>query len=285
MRGNVRVNKLGWYGEFQALPTLPVIAESMFHILIVDDDPAGAYLLGTLMKNLRRQPELHFVRDGVEALDFLHRRGSHTGAPRPHLILLDINMPRLGGLETLSAIKSDPELYVIPVIMLSGSNSPQDVLASYHARANGYLQKPVNLERSEQLVQAFETFWMEFATLPEHGERTLRIRDSGNVIASPPGEERSRAMQESEGKIIAQPSRKSGCQEHDRLLDEFGAAVHELLQLHQQQFQAIVEEDNDCTRFDLLIHMANEKKHQAKYAYLRHVVSHGCSNHDDVKQA
>lgn len=256
----------------------------MFRILIVDDDPAGAYLLGTLMKNLRHPPELHFVRDGVEALDFLHRQGAHAAAPRPNLILLDINMPRLGGLETLSAIKNDPELYTIPVIMLSGSNSRQDVQESYNARANGYLQKPINLARSEKLVQAVETFWMEFATLPESEERTLQNQASGKGIAPTPGEERSRAMPGSSENTIAKPSRKSGCEEHDRLLDEFGAAVHELLQLHEQQFQAIVEEDNDCTRFDLLIHMANEKKQRAKYAYLRHVVSHGCSNHDDVKQ-
>jgi hypothetical protein len=70
---------------------------------------------------------------------------------------------------------------------------------------------------------------------------------------------------------------KSGCKEHHRLLDNFGAAVRELLDIHEQQYQAIVEGDNDCSRFDVLIHMANEKKQQAKYAYLRHVEAHGCS--------
>ena len=73
--------------------------------------------------------------------------------------------------------------------------------------------------------------------------------------------------------------RISGCEEHDSLLDAFGAAVQEVLKLHEQQFLAIVDGDNECNRFDLLIHMANEKKQAAKYAYIRHVESHGCSKH------
>jgi hypothetical protein len=75
------------------------------------------------------------------------------------------------------------------------------------------------------------------------------------------------------------PSRQSGCEEHNRLLDEFGIAVRALIDLHEQQFLAIVDGDSECHRFDLLIHMANEKKQLAKYAYLRHVQEHGCSNY------
>jgi len=108
---------------------------------VVDDDPAGAHLLRELTKNLQRRHELHFVWDGVQALDFLNRRGGYANAERPHLVLLDVNLPRLGGLETLAAIKSDPELCTIPVIMLSTSNSPQDVRKSYQARANCYVAK------------------------------------------------------------------------------------------------------------------------------------------------
>ncbi|HEY1756767.1 MAG TPA: hypothetical protein VGG72_15435 [Bryobacteraceae bacterium] len=78
-------------------------------------------------------------------------------------------------------------------------------------------------------------------------------------------------------------SRKSGCEEHDRLLIEFGVAVQALLELHEQQFLAVVEGDSECSRFDVLIHMANERKQLAKYAYLRHVDAHGCSNHDALK--
>ncbi|HXM43984.1 MAG TPA: response regulator [Bryobacteraceae bacterium] len=143
-----------------------------FRILIVDDDRAGARLLQEVMKNLQRRHELHFVWDGVEALDFLHCRGAYLNAPRPNLVLLDMHMPRLGGLETLSAIKSDPELCAIPVIVLSTSNAASDVRKSYQAHANCYVQKPTNLERSVKLVQAVEAFWIDFVLLPPCGDGT-----------------------------------------------------------------------------------------------------------------
>ena len=144
---------------------------NIFRILVVDDDPAGARVLQEVMKNLQRRHELHFVWNGAEALDFLHRRGAHPDAPRPDLVLLDINMPRVGGLETLSAMKSDPDLRVIPVIMLSTSDSPEDVRRSYEAHANCYVQKPTNLEHAIKLVRAVESFWMECVLLPASDER------------------------------------------------------------------------------------------------------------------
>jgi CheY-like chemotaxis protein len=259
-------------------------AGQIFHILVVDDDRAGAQLMRRVMKNLRARYELHFVWDGVEALDFLHRRGAHSEAPRPNLVLLDINMPRLGGLETLSAIKSDPELYVIPVIMLSTSNSSDDVQECYKARANCFVQKPIDLERSMKLLQAIETFWIDFALLPpiEKPGRTSRSPmgtnsqdhglQTGPSIAAESAEARSQAMS-----AITSHATETTCEEHDRLLEEFGLAVRELLTLHQQQFLAIAEADSECSRFDLLIHMANENKQLTKYAYLRHVEAHGCS--------
>jgi hypothetical protein len=79
-------------------------------------------------------------------------------------------------------------------------------------------------------------------------------------------------------KLESPPARRSGCEQHDRLLEDFGGAVRELLELHEQQWLAIVDGDDDSPRFDILIHMANEKKQWAKYAYLRHVETHGCSN-------
>jgi chemotaxis family two-component system response regulator Rcp1 len=265
----------------------------MFRILIVDDDPAAAHLLKEVMKPLLNRAELHFVSDGVEALDFLHQRGAYPQAPRPNLILLDINMPRLGGLETLSAIKSDPELYIIPVIMLSASSHPGDVRKSYQALANCYMQKPADLDRSMKLAQAIEAFWMDFALQPAPDSRPASpalfgalLGGFGRPIAPTNNEGNHRAMQYSspESRAAAQV-RKSGCGEHNRLLNEFGTAVRGLLNLHEQQFLAIVEEDSECTRFDLLIHMANEKKQHAKYAYLRHLEAHGCSNEHDIEQA
>jgi CheY-like chemotaxis protein/uncharacterized protein with GYD domain len=273
----------------------------MFRILIVDDDPAGARLLQELMKNLQRRHELHFVWDGVEALEFLRCRGAHQDAPRPNLVLLDVNLPRLGGLETLSAIKTDPDLWAIPVIMLSTSNSASDIRKSYQAHANCYVQKPTNLEGSVKLIQAVEAFWMDFVLLPACDEQKRNTRQppdskretsrapgskynethTGPPIAPRSAEARSRAMRTNDSpRKTETESRKSGCDEHNRLLDEFGIAVRELITLHEQQFLAIVEGDDECHRFDLLIHMTNEKKQLAKYAYLRHVDQHGCSNVD-----
>jgi two-component system response regulator len=264
----------------------------MFRILIVDDDPAASHLLREVMKHLRSRPELHFVSDGVGALDFLHQRGAFAQAPRPHLILLDINMPRLGGLETLSAIKSDPQLFMLPVIMLSASTDPDDIWKSYEARANCYVQKPSDLDRSMKLVQAVEAFWMDFALQPASDGRVPSPsilgtpRGFGKLIAPTQTEENGRAMGYNSTQIQVAPRvRRSGCAEHNGLLDNFGSAVRELVALHEQQFQAISEEDRDCARFDLLIHMANEKKQHAKYAYLRHVEVHGCSNENDIEQA
>jgi two-component system, chemotaxis family, response regulator Rcp1 len=276
-------------------------AYSVFRILVVDDDPAGVRVLQEVMKNLQRRHELHVVWDGTEALDFLHCRAPYLDAPRPNLVLLDLNMPRLGGLETLSAIKTDPDLRAIPVIMLSTSNSPQDVRRSYQAHANCYVQKPANLEGSVKLIQAVESFWMEFVLLPTPDERKPPVRQlsdskSENAGSHPPGpsgthtgtpialgsaEAKSRAMRINDSPAGTETaSRKSGCDAHNRLLDDFGMAVRELIDLHEQQFLAIVDGDGECHRFDLLIHMANEKKQLAKYAYLRHAEGHGCSNID-----
>jgi CheY-like chemotaxis protein len=271
----------------------------IFNILIVDDDRGGARVLQEVMKDLQHRHELHFVWDGLEALDFLHRRGKYPDSPRPSLVLLDINMPRLGGLDTLAVIKGDPELRSIPVILLSTSNSPSDVRRGYQAHANGYVQKPTSLEGTVKLFQALESFWMEFVLLPARSEgprgsgskgegfesqgSESNKSHTGKPIASPGVEASSQAksLRGSPGEIEL-ASRRSGCEEHDRLLDQFGVAVRGIIELHEQQFLAIVEGDSECHRFDLLIHMANEKKQLAKYGYLRHVDEHGCSNFDAV---
>jgi hypothetical protein len=101
---------------------------------------------------------------------------------------------------------------------------------------------------------------------------------SGYPIAKAVEEASSRAIYDLPEENSARPVRKSGCEVHDRLLCELGGAVRELLTLHEQQLQAIMEGDSESSRFDLLIHMANENKYRAKYAYLRHMESHGCSN-------
>ena len=142
----------------------------MFRILLVDDDPSVADLLKEVMHNLHRRHELYYVGSGAEALDFLYCRGAYESAPRPNLVLLDVHMPQLSGFEVLTVIKNDPELYVIPVIMLSTSDSREDIRRSYEAHANCYVQKPTDLARSVKLVQALDAFWIDIALLPSCDE-------------------------------------------------------------------------------------------------------------------
>jgi CheY-like chemotaxis protein len=187
---------------------------------------------------------------------------------------MDINIPRLSGPEVLNIIKSDPELRAIPAIVFSSSIAPSDVRRSYQAHANSYVQKPTSLENLTRLVRAIEAFWIDFAVPPPHNSNTGRVIADKKVeaIRQPLG----RCEPAAAKRVLV--SDKNGCEEHRRLLDAFGAAVHELLKLLEDQFLAIAEGDCESNRFDLLIHMANEKKQSAKYAYIRHVESHNCAN-------
>jgi two-component system, chemotaxis family, response regulator Rcp1 len=277
----------------------------MFRILVVDDSPSVGHILREVAKDLRQPVELAFVADGEEALDFLHRRGAYAEARLPHLVLLDVNMPRLGGLATLSAIKADPELRIIPVIMFSTTTTPEDLRRSYQAHANGFVQKPADLRRSSEFIKAVEAFWMNFAQLAnrDHGSPASRLKPdypgpiptpspppvgggvSGPRIASGVGEDVGRDMQDAAARPVLEQSRRAGCEEHDRLLGRFGTAVQEILKLHEQQYRAIVAGEEETERFDLLIHMANEKKQAAKYDYLQHVAIHGCTNYNASEQA
>src|SRR5690242_1890317 len=127
----------------------------MFRLLIVDDSSESVALLRAVMReNIKRPHEVYVADNGAEALDFLYCRGPYVDAPRPNLILLDLYMPRMSGLEVLSQIKADPELGVIPVIMLSTSDAPREIRRAYQAHANCYVQKPTDLERSNRFVMA-----------------------------------------------------------------------------------------------------------------------------------
>lgn len=244
--------------------------EGLFHILITDDDPAFVHALGRMLETVSRPCDLHWAKDGLDALDFLHRRNPHRDAPTPHLILMDIDMPRMNGLRALRAIRSDSALSAIPVIVLSGAALPAVVRATYMDHANAFVRKTADRGRLGELLQAIEAFWMRFAVLPP--PHPLEKSDNGISIASRQLEVESFAT------LGSNVSAFVHCAEHHRLMTVFGATVQELLTLHEQQFQAIVQGDAECNRFDLLIHMANENKQEAKYAYLRHVESHGCSN-------
>lgn len=109
---------------------------------------------------------INVVNDGVQALDFLYRRGEYTSAARPDIILLDLNLPRMDGQEVLSQIKADDKLKNIPVVVLTTSSSEEDILKSYALHANCYITKPVDLEQFTKVVMSIEEFWFSIVKLP-----------------------------------------------------------------------------------------------------------------------
>ncbi|WP_309569808.1 response regulator [Deinococcus sp.] len=140
-------------------------------ILLVEDNEPDVLLTLEAFGEASVPNRLHVARDGVEALRFLRREGEHAHAPRPDVILMDINMPRKNGLEVLQEIKADPILGSIPVVMLTTSQSDEDVRRSYERHASGYVVKPVGFENFLNAMRAFENFWMTFVRFPPHQDR------------------------------------------------------------------------------------------------------------------
>ena len=141
-------------------------------ILLVEDNPGDVRLTIEALKEAKVINHLTVVKDGVEALAFLRRQGSYTTAPRPHLILLDLNLPRKDGREVLADIKTDDNLKRIPVVVLTTSQDEQDVLKSYNLHANCYITKPVDLDQFVRVVRSIEDFWLGIVVLPapnQHG--------------------------------------------------------------------------------------------------------------------
>jgi chemotaxis family two-component system response regulator Rcp1 len=136
-------------------------------ILMVEDSPSDAQLTIEALHAAKIANRLHHVEDGVEALRFLRREGPYADAPRPDLILLDLNLPRKDGREVLEELKGDPDLKVIPVVVLTTSRSEQDVLRSYELYANCYITKPVDFTQFMEVVKAIEHFWLTVVTLPK----------------------------------------------------------------------------------------------------------------------
>jgi two-component system response regulator len=135
-------------------------------VLLVEDDPGDVVLIQEAFADNKVRNRLHTVSDGVDALRFLRREGEFAGAPRPDLILLDLNLPRKDGREVLAEIKADPILKTIPVVVLTTSRAEQDVLTSYQLQANCYITKPVDLEQFITVVRSIEDFWLTIVTLP-----------------------------------------------------------------------------------------------------------------------
>ncbi len=141
-------------------PTRPI------EILMVEDNPGTVRLTQEVMRESKVRNVLHVVDDGVEALAFLRKQGDYAAAPRPDLVLLDLNLPRKDGRETLTEMKNDDDLKRIPVVVLTTSKSEEDVLRAYNLHANCYLTKPVELEGFVAVVKSIENFWIEIVTLP-----------------------------------------------------------------------------------------------------------------------
>jgi two-component system, chemotaxis family, response regulator Rcp1 len=135
-------------------------------ILLVEDNPGDYRLTKEALKEGKVYNNLHWTQDGVDAIDFLKRRGKHGNAPRPDIILLDLNLPKKDGREVLSEIKSDEALRAIPVVILTTSKAEEDVLKSYDLHANCYVTKPVDLEKFIVVVQSIDRFWLSVVTLP-----------------------------------------------------------------------------------------------------------------------
>jgi CheY-like chemotaxis protein len=136
------------------------------HILLVEDNKADVRLTREALRMGKVKGEMSVARSAKEALAMLRGEGSYHGAPRPHLILLDLNLPGMGGLELLAEIKGDPDLRRIPVIVLTTSRAEEDVRRAYDLHANCYVAKPAGLDRFVEMVKAIEGFWLKLAELP-----------------------------------------------------------------------------------------------------------------------
>jgi chemotaxis family two-component system response regulator Rcp1 len=135
-------------------------------VLLVEDSPGDVRLTKEAFREASSFVQLHVATDGAEALAYLKREGVHSDSPRPDMILLDLNLPKMDGREVLAQIKSDAELKTIPTVVLTTSRAEEDVARIYQLQANCYLNKPVLLDAFENLVRSINDFWLTKATLP-----------------------------------------------------------------------------------------------------------------------
>jgi CheY-like chemotaxis protein len=141
--------------------------EMPIQVLLVEDSPGDVRLTQEAFRDSGKSVRLHLACDGIEAMAFLRREGVYADAPRPDLILLDLNLPRMDGREVLALIKKDPSLKIIPTIILTTSDDEADVVISYQLQANCYLRKPAHWDAFDSLVRSINAFWLARAKLPE----------------------------------------------------------------------------------------------------------------------
>ena len=137
------------------------------HILIVEDNPGDARLAVEALAEGKVSNKISIVQDGVEAISFLRRKNGYSDAPRPDLILLDLNLPKMNGKDVLAIIKEDSKLKRIPVVILTTSDADQDIFATYDLHANCYITKPVDFNQFINVIQSIEDFWLSIVKLPK----------------------------------------------------------------------------------------------------------------------
>jgi two-component system, chemotaxis family, response regulator Rcp1 len=137
------------------------------HILMVEDDPADVRLTKEALKNKKVLTTMDTVPDGVEAMAYLRKECDYAGKPRPDMILLDLNMPRMDGREVLAELQKDPKLRRIPVVVLTTSEGEEDILSAYEMNANCYITKPVDWKQFIRVVEVIEDFWLTVVRLPK----------------------------------------------------------------------------------------------------------------------
>ena len=143
-----------------------------FVVLLVEDNPGDVRLISEAIKEIRAAIIIRTAADGIEALDFLRRKGAYADEQRPDLILLDLSLPRKGGREVLSDIKTDPILKQIPVVVFTASDAEDDITICYDLHANSYIRKPADLERFITVTRFIHTYWLDIAQLPGQMDHT-----------------------------------------------------------------------------------------------------------------
>lgn len=138
-------------------------------VLLVEDDAGYEMITREAFQQNKIANKLHIARDGAEGLDFLYRRGEHHNAPRPDLILLDLNLPKYDGRQILEILKSDPTLHQIPIVVLSTSSAQEDILRSYQLRANAHVTKPVDFDQYLKVIGQIDEFFAQVVQLPARG--------------------------------------------------------------------------------------------------------------------
>jgi len=154
----------------------------LIDILVVEDNSGDARLIREVMNENKIYSTFYLAKDGVEALEFLHRRGKFRKAPKPDLIILDLNLPRKDGREVLAEIKNDERLKHIPIVIMTISQAEEDIMKSYNLHANCYISKPIDLTQFIKVVKSIEDFWFSIVKLPpKDGQNEDMVHDVNEI--------------------------------------------------------------------------------------------------------